>query len=775
MVDGFKRLAAARLLGWPSLSTRLLAGDERRVKAAIYGLNCTGKRTQSWEEAWIVQALVREDGLTQPEAAELLGRHKSWVCRRLALVEKLAEEVKAELRLGLVTPTAARALVRLPAGNQAEVLAAQRREGLTTDELAGVVDLLLATKGREQQEYVLHQPRQALAQAQREGGWSRDPRLEPRGQPGRPPSAHLVGESGPHGELAGAAWPGRPERGRAPPAAAGVCAAGPRQRQRGRPDQGLIWEKSKTMTEQQRNTILSRWRAGASQRQIARDLGLSRNTVQRVLAGDRQTACRRGRRPAAPAAGAGRLCDRAAGTAGPLPGPDRRAAAGGTARSVALPAATRPCGGACRNCGRGVPPGRSNASRPAPACRRKWITRPMTSTSRDEGRRRVHLFSYVLGYSRRQYLRFVEAQDFDTTLREHVRAFDVLGRRGGHLPVRQLQGRGAPATTTTCPSTTNVSWPSPPTTASGRVACRPHRPQTKGKVERPFAYVETNLLNGRTFRTLAHLNEVTPCGWPRSPTCACMPDQADAPGVVRAGTAAPGAVAGSGLRDRSRLLPRGQRRRLPRLPAESLLGAVAAHRPDAAGARHRDRTDRLRSAPRGVRPPCVVPALRERPVSSRQGPSARGRPAQTPGPVAGTLRANWARWPCASWKACWPANATARTKPSGCWHSWPRIAGPTCWPRWSGPCVTAPTPMRPSNASWPPRPSPRVPWKRWPRKQRADWRALLGDEPVAPRPTSDYPSLGAEDPTDAASSPVTEPTAQPAEPGQEPSAGSGPA
>ncbi len=181
VVDGFKRLAAARLLGWRSLSTRLLAGDQRHVKAAIYGLNCTGKRTQVWEEAWIVQALVREDGLTQLEAAELLGRHKSWVCRRLALVEKLAEEVKEELRLGLLTPTAARALVRLPAGNQAAVLTVQRREGLTTEELTGVVDLLLASKGREQQEYVLHQPRQALAQSQREGGWSRDPRLTASG------------------------------------------------------------------------------------------------------------------------------------------------------------------------------------------------------------------------------------------------------------------------------------------------------------------------------------------------------------------------------------------------------------------------------------------------------------------------------------------------------------------------------------------------------------------------------------------------------------------
>ena len=45
----------------------------------------------------------------------------------------------------------------------------------------------------------------------------------------------------------------------------------------------------------------------------------------------------------------------------------------------------------------------------------------------DEGRRRVHAFSYVLGYSRRQYLHFVEAQDFATTVREHIRAFEHLG------------------------------------------------------------------------------------------------------------------------------------------------------------------------------------------------------------------------------------------------------------------------------------------------------------------------------------------------------------
>jgi IS30 family transposase len=37
------------------------------------------------------------------------------------------------------------------------------------------------------------------------------------------------------------------------------------------------------MTEQTRNEIISRWRAGASVRRIARELGLARNTVSRAL------------------------------------------------------------------------------------------------------------------------------------------------------------------------------------------------------------------------------------------------------------------------------------------------------------------------------------------------------------------------------------------------------------------------------------------------------------------------------------------------------------
>jgi hypothetical protein len=181
VLDGFKRWAAARqVAGLTSLSVRVLEVDERTAKAAILGLNRGQRATRELEEAWIVQALVRDDGLTQVEAAHLLGQHKSWVCRRLALLERLSDDVKEDLRLGLLGPALARQLVRLPAGNQQAVLALTRRETLTAQEVSGVIDLLYGASA-EQAAFVLAQPRAALAQAQGPPTGLRDPRLSRAG------------------------------------------------------------------------------------------------------------------------------------------------------------------------------------------------------------------------------------------------------------------------------------------------------------------------------------------------------------------------------------------------------------------------------------------------------------------------------------------------------------------------------------------------------------------------------------------------------------------
>jgi transposase len=125
-----------------------------------------------------------------------------------------------------------------------------------------------------------------------------------------------------------------------------------------------------------------------------------------------------------------------------------------------------------------------------------------------EGRHRVHAFSYLLAYSRRQYVRFVETQDFTTTIREHVRAFEYFEGLAAtclydnmKVVVTGYDGDQPIYNTRFLAFATHYGfqpW-----------ACRPHRPQTKGKIERPFSYIEKNLLNGRTFTSREHLNEVT--------------------------------------------------------------------------------------------------------------------------------------------------------------------------------------------------------------------------------------------------------------------------
>lgn len=125
-----------------------------------------------------------------------------------------------------------------------------------------------------------------------------------------------------------------------------------------------------------------------------------------------------------------------------------------------------------------------------------------------EGRRRVNLFAYILGYSRRQYLHFVESQDMETTLHEHRRAFEYLDGVAAtclydnmKVVVARYEDGEPIYNTRFLAFATHYGF--------RPFACRPRRAQTKGKIERQFDYVEKSLLNGRTFRSLEHLNEVT--------------------------------------------------------------------------------------------------------------------------------------------------------------------------------------------------------------------------------------------------------------------------
>jgi ParB/RepB/Spo0J family partition protein len=149
MIDGFKRMRALRRLEIVSIRARVLDGHGRVLKAAMIQLNRDGRTIRDMEEALVVVSLYREEELNQVEIGILLGHDKSWVSRRIALIEKLSEDVLEDLRLGLITSTQGRELTRLPRGNQKAALRSILKHHLTSRETRQLVTRLLESPATE--------------------------------------------------------------------------------------------------------------------------------------------------------------------------------------------------------------------------------------------------------------------------------------------------------------------------------------------------------------------------------------------------------------------------------------------------------------------------------------------------------------------------------------------------------------------------------------------------------------------------------------------------
>lgn len=121
------------------------------------------------------------------------------------------------------------------------------------------------------------------------------------------------------------------------------------------------------------------------------------------------------------------------------------------------------------------------------------------------GATKLKCFSLILGFSRRQYVHFCERENQLTLERQHIAAFErfkgvpeeilydgqkaVVLRREAHRPIY------------------NPKFLAFATHYGFRpVALPPRRPELKGKIERPFQYVEGNLLNARSLATKSELD-----------------------------------------------------------------------------------------------------------------------------------------------------------------------------------------------------------------------------------------------------------------------------
>ena len=254
------------------------------------------------------------------------------------------------------------------------------------------------------------------------------------------------------------------------------------------------------------------------------------------------------------------------------------------------------------------------------------------------------------------------------------------------------------------------------------VACRPRRPQTKGKVERPFLYIEKNLLSGREFRSLEHLNEVA-AWWlaevadvrehrqtrrrpidlhaEELPHLIPLPERpyevaemvyrtVDAEGFISYGNnrySVPWHYLGQVLP--VRITDEAVTIYSPRLEL------LARHVRFPATERHRQSRQPEHLPPRDL---------------ARRREVLRGRFAEL-GAVGGAVPGGPAQL----------RNAVAGTMPRRCWRCWAFIAARTCWPPWSVPCVTGRSRRNPSSASWRCRPDPRPAGTAWRKKNRLTW------------------------------------------------------
>ena len=164
ILDGFKRCAVAGDLGWDSLEARVLDISLPEGKAAMLSYNRNGRSMLDYDEAMVIHSLKQDHLLDQVAISRLTGYSRSWVCRRLALIEKLDPTLQDALRMGVITNSQARSLVRLPRGNQQEVMQCITEWHLTSRDSAVLVEKYLASGSRKEQQYVLTHPMEVIEQ-----------------------------------------------------------------------------------------------------------------------------------------------------------------------------------------------------------------------------------------------------------------------------------------------------------------------------------------------------------------------------------------------------------------------------------------------------------------------------------------------------------------------------------------------------------------------------------------------------------------------------------
>ncbi len=146
LIAGERRLRAAQLAGVTDVPCILMSMDDKESGMAAMVENLQRQDLDFIEEAWGIRRLLTDFGMSQEQAASLLGKSQSAVANKLRIL-KHSQEVLVQLRQAGLSERHARALLKLQSEEEklsaiAEIL----RQGMSVARTEKYIEALLSKK-----------------------------------------------------------------------------------------------------------------------------------------------------------------------------------------------------------------------------------------------------------------------------------------------------------------------------------------------------------------------------------------------------------------------------------------------------------------------------------------------------------------------------------------------------------------------------------------------------------------------------------------------------
>ena len=140
LIDGYQRVEAARRAGIDTLQAQVWPQSEPEALCRLLATD-GARQFDVFEQAAVLRELKSTHGLSQNRIAAQMGRHPSWITRRLALIAELPQAAIEAVRAGLLSSwSASRVVAPLARANGAHARAlvdALAKEPLTSRQLHG--------------------------------------------------------------------------------------------------------------------------------------------------------------------------------------------------------------------------------------------------------------------------------------------------------------------------------------------------------------------------------------------------------------------------------------------------------------------------------------------------------------------------------------------------------------------------------------------------------------------------------------------------------------